>query len=296
MQWHSGLQLRVTRGNQSGLVVPLRERAYVLGRAISHEDVAPGRLYFHDPSVALVQALMRWDDGTHQYLVSHETDRSRSWISGIPLARGTPRRLRAGSRVKLGNLTMVIESLQDPPVSIRSQNEVVPDPDMPEWEEGMVVQPPRSPAPYSEIEAEPEQASTVEVAPEEAPPALISNGVDVTWFKTKTYQLREGERVEGPIAEFFPDGQLKRLSIFHRGKLSSVHNQLLLEHGAQVGRVISHVAECAYCDGIESITTNFEGDIDYSEEEITWEAWVRKWIDQICRGEAVCFLPESSAG
>ncbi|MFN8612801.1 MAG: FHA domain-containing protein [Vulcanimicrobiota bacterium] len=275
--WESGLQLRVVKGNQQGLVVPLRDRNYVLGRAISHEDVRPGRIFFHDPSVALVQAVLRWDEKTAVYVICHETGQSKSWVSGLPLARGTPRAVKSGSRLKLGKLVAVLEPLQAPEPSLRQNSSQEPEPSLATWTPPVV--PPV-------VEPEPVSAQPVVARPEPS-----HNGVDPGLVPQQACkEAREGDRLEGPVAEFFPDGQLKQLGTYSRGKLSSTHNHLLLEHGKQVGRVKSDFNECSYSEGVEAVTTMLDDDIDYFEEETSWEVWVGKWIDQICSGQTVTVI------
>ena len=280
--WTSGLQIRVAGGAQQGLVVPLNERSYVLGRAISHENVAPGRLFFHDHTVSLIQAILRWDDAHQVYLISHETEKSGSSISGLPLARGTPRPLPRGSRLKIGKLVLLVENAENhtpvaPPTPAPSEP-----PAMPTWQSESGERP--APIPVEAIPVEVMEAATP-----------WDGKVDHSWFKTKVYKLRREDRLDGPVAEFFPDGQLKRLGIYHRDELSTTHNQLLLEHGIPVGRVVSDFTDCTYADGVEKVLTQFEGDVDVFEEKIAWQAWVTKWIDLICGRSTVSALPDELA-
>lgn len=268
----TGLQIRVLRGNQQGRVYPLDERAYVLGRAISHEEVGPGRLYFHDPTVASVQAIMRWNEVRGHYVITHETSQSRTWIAGLPLTRGAPRDLKPGLRLKIGNMVLVLEHQSLSPKAPQFKEVLAVEPVMPAW---------APPQPKSLDEPLP--------LPEPAAPARPVDQVDRSWLPKRTYQVREGEVLDGPVAEFFPDGQLKSLCLYVRGKQSNTHHQLLLEHGIPLGRVLTDVSECIFSGGIESVVTQFEGDVDYFESEIAWEIWVRKWIRQIC-GKSVVNL------
>lgn len=269
----TGLQIRILRGNQQGLVVSLCERNYVLGRAVSHEDVGPGRLYFHDPSVASVQAIMRWNEFAGHYVISHETNQSNTWIAGLPVTRGTPRDLRAGSRLKMGNLVAVLErqTRLPEPITAPPVLETEP-PGMALWAPARAAAQPTPPS------SEPE------------PPVAVDRPehfVDISWLTTRTYKVREGEVLHGPVAEFFADGQLKRLSFYVQGKLSQTHHQLLLEHGSAVGRVVTDVSECVFSGGQESVITNLDGEVDFFESEAVWDEWVRKWIRQICGSSAV---------
>ena len=265
--------MRIVRGNQSGLVIPLKERSYLLGRAISHEDVGPGRIYFHDPTVALLQARLRWDETLQEYVVSQETSSSRSSVSGLPLTRGATLSLRRGSRLKLGNLILLIEDANDaaPKVAPERPPEATPQPEPP------------PPAPLESSEDTVEAVPLVQVD--------ASERVDASWFRVKMYTLRPTDVLHGPVAEFFGDGQLKRLAVYHQGIVSTSHNQLLLEQRAPAGRVFSDFSECVYSGGQETVMTNIDGEIDLFEEEVEWRAWVQKWIDQICGNQAVSVLP-----
>ncbi|MBX3166632.1 MAG: FHA domain-containing protein [Candidatus Eremiobacteraeota bacterium] len=257
----TGLQIRVLRGNQQGRIYPLDERSYVLGRAISHEEVGPGRLYFHDPTVASVQAIMRWNEARGHYVITHETSQSRTWIAGLPLTRGAPRDLKPGLRLKIGNMVLVLERQSLSPKGPTPTAVAEADPLIPAWT-------PPQPAP--------------ELEPEAISPTRPADHVDKSWLPKRTYQVREGEILDGPVAEFFPDGQLKSLCLYVRGKQSHTHHHLVLEQGVQLGRVVTDVSECVFSGGIESVMTQFEGEVDYFESEVSWEVWVRKWIQQIC--------------
>lgn len=272
MRVDTGLQIRVLRGNQQGLVVSLSEQAYVLGRAVSHEDVGPGRLYFHDPTVASVQAIMRWDEARGHYLISHETNQSRSWIAGLPLLRGTPRNLKPGGRLKMGKLLLVMERRPEPAKMAPSEvTTILEAPAMALWTA-------KKSEPKPEPRDELARVATVARSP---------HYVDCSWFTGRTYAVREGEVLHGPVAEFFEDGQLKKLSTYAGGKLSHTHHQLLLEHDRPVGRVVSDVSECLFSGGVESVVTQVDGEVDFFESETSWDVWVRKWIGHICAGATV---------
>lgn len=271
----SGYQLRILKGNQPGLVLPLTEPEYVLGRAISHQDVAKGRLYFHDQSVCLMQARLHWDEAARCYWVSHESSKGKSWVSGLPLQRGSRLALRPGSRLKMGRLVLVMEKV--PEARPQSADSPSPNPDLPCWKE---TQEPTAPVSVEE------SGEFVAVLP--PPPA---SHVDESWFEGRTYQMRAGETPHGPVAEFFENGQLKRLAYYHHGTLSTAHNQLLLELGVELGRVVCDVSECTYCEGQEMVMTEVDGEIDFFEEVMPWETWVRKWLAQISGKQTVSLMP-----
>jgi hypothetical protein len=274
--------LRVVRGNQAGLVIPLQERAYLMGRAISHQDVGPGRLYFHDPSVALIQARLLWDENGQDYVICQETNSSRSSVSGLPLTRGAKLRLRSGSRVKLGSLVVVVESLSGRQETAPDLSHQAPTPQMATWS--------------AESADSGEDSSVAVAAPPDVPEtpdlAQTSYRVDVDWFPVKVYPLRANDALHGPVAEFFPNGHLKRLAVYHQGQVSTAHNQMWLEEGAPLGRVVSDFCECVYAEGQETVMTQVDGEVDFFEEEIAWEAWVKKWLQQICANHTVSAMPQ----
>jgi hypothetical protein len=276
MSWSSGFQFRILKGNQPGLTLPLNQTQYILGRAISHQDVAPGRLYFQDQSVALVQAKLQWDKFQEFYRVSHESGQAKSWVSGLPLVKGAPLPLKPGSKLKLGKLVLILEKDPGAPSPPPESPEVIPE--LPLWKEQPVTPVPER--------AAPEESGEFVLLP----PAPPESKVDASWFSGRTYSYRDGEMLHGPVAEFFENGQLKRLSIYQRGQLSNSHHQLLLEYGLEVGRVVSNLSECTFSQGLEMVITELEGEVDFFEEPAEWESWVRKWLKQICANQTVIFL------
>lgn len=253
MTWSSGLQLRVLRGNHQGLILPLQERHYLIGRAIDHHNSGPGRLFFHEPSVALVQAMLRWDEHSQGYCLQIESSAGLNSVSGIPLPAGVPRPVRCGSRLRMGNLVLALESIG-----------------------GKAL-----PVPKVEVELE-LPPPTPEPAPTQSP--------DLSHFH-KTYQPRPGETIDGPLASFHPDGSLKSLCIYRRGKLSTTHARLDLEQGQQIGRVTAHDTECSFSQGMETVLIQFEGEVDFSQTPCSWETWVARWVGLICAGSIVNLEP-----
>lgn len=116
--------------------------------------------------------------------------------------------------------------------------------------------------------------------------------VDKSWLVTGLSLAYANEVLDGPVAEFYPDDQLKRLSRYHDGKPSTVHNSLELEHCLPRARVVGEGVLCTFTDGIEEVHLVFDDDIEFIREPADWEQWVRKWIVQICGGERVTLLDQ----
>lgn len=117
--------------------------------------------------------------------------------------------------------------------------------------------------------------------------------VDRQWLTTGLSLAHANEVLHGPTAEFYPDGQIRRLSVYYDGKPSTVHNYLELERGIPRGRVIGEGVLCTFDYGLEEIHLVFEGEVEFSSEPAQWEDWVRRWIMQICAGQRVNILPDN---
>lgn len=298
MGWTSGLQLRILRGNHQGLVFPLKERQYLIGRAVDHQNAGPGRLFFHEPSVALVQAMLRWDEADQSYVLQIETSRGVNSISGIPLPCGVPRRVQSGSRLRMGDLVLALEKVGGKPIRLpKVEAELLPSmPLMGEKPPPPVVgeEPAVAPAEPEAPKTKPKLKARTKPKEKEADKASEKVALDTSRFRNRTYEPRPGEPLDGPVAEFFSDGSLKSLSIYRRGKLSETHARLLLEQGQEIGRVITHDSECSFSQGMETVLIQFEGEVDFSQTPTEWETWVSRWISLICAGSVVNLLRADS--
>lgn len=128
---------------------------------------------------------------------------------------------------------------------------------------------------------------------------------DYTWSKpdeswlpaASNFTARPHEVLNGPVAEFYPDGQLWKLSTYYDDVVSRSHHQLELELGRPSATVRCDGVICRFKDGIEEVEFSFEGEKDFLRENAAWEEWVRKWINQITAGKSVLlFFPEEFAG
>lgn len=110
--------------------------------------------------------------------------------------------------------------------------------------------------------------------------------VDESWLPG-SYRLREHEVVHGPLAEFYPDGQLHRLSRYCEGRMSLSHNRLVLAHGIAKATVLCDGIEIAFENGVEEVCIDLNGDFDFFRNSAKWDDWVRNWIAHITAGSRV---------
>ncbi|MBN9416112.1 hypothetical protein ABS71_06260 [bacterium SCN 62-11] len=121
MAWNSGYQLRILKGNQQGLVVPLTEQVYILGRATSQGETAPGYMFFYEPTVSRVHAELRWNEKKKSYLVHHQSKTNPTLVEGLPVDKKSPRPLEKGHKIQMGYLVLEVEpATEQSQVAIRN--------------------------------------------------------------------------------------------------------------------------------------------------------------------------------
>lgn len=111
MAWASPFQLRIIKGNQQGLVIPLIEQVYILGRATSQGETAPGYMFFYEPTVSRVHAELRWNEKKKSYFVHHQSKTNPTLVEGVPVDKKTPRQLEKGQKIQMGYLVLELEPL-----------------------------------------------------------------------------------------------------------------------------------------------------------------------------------------
>lgn len=111
MAWSSGFQLRIVKGNQQGLVVPLTEQVYILGRATTQGETAPGYMFFYEPTVSRVHAELRWNEKKKSYFVHHQSKTNPTLVEGVPVDKKSPRPLEKGHKIQMGYLVLEVELL-----------------------------------------------------------------------------------------------------------------------------------------------------------------------------------------
>lgn len=122
MPWSSGYQLRILKGNQQGLVIPLTEQTYILGRATSQGETAAGYMFFYEPTVSRVHAELRWNEKKKVYLVHHQSKTNPTLVEGVPVDKKTPRAVEKGHKIQMGYLVLEMEPLSNSAKYIEPKN------------------------------------------------------------------------------------------------------------------------------------------------------------------------------
>ena len=110
--------------------------------------------------------------------------------------------------------------------------------------------------------------------------------VDESWFG-EFYWALAGETLHGPLAEFYGDGQLRKLSWYIQGRPSESHNRLELLPGVPEAEVISQGCCCHFYYGWEEVWLFIDDEPENMAEPAFWNDWIRKWIAQISAGQKV---------
>ncbi|MBS2035312.1 FHA domain-containing protein [bacterium] len=126
MAWNSGYQLRILKGNQQGMVVPLTEQVYILGRATSQGETAPGYMFFYEPTVSRVHAELRWNEKKKSYFVHHQSKTNPTLVEGLPVDKKTPRPLEKGHKIQMGYLVLEVEPASETPAAPVSRSGSTP--------------------------------------------------------------------------------------------------------------------------------------------------------------------------
>lgn len=106
MAWTSGLQIRVTSGNDTGRVIPLNAPEITLGRAVESSENSPSWVLFTEPTVSRIHALLQWSEEHRAYLLHHRSRTNPTLVNGAPIDIHL---LSFGECVGLGLLEFVIE-------------------------------------------------------------------------------------------------------------------------------------------------------------------------------------------
>ena len=106
MAWSSGLQLRVTAGNDEGRVVLLNSPEITLGRAVETSESSPGWVLFSEPTVSRIHALLQWDDENQCYVLQHRSRTNPTLVRGMPVDSYP---LHLNEKVSLGLLEFQLE-------------------------------------------------------------------------------------------------------------------------------------------------------------------------------------------
>jgi pSer/pThr/pTyr-binding forkhead associated (FHA) protein len=110
MSWSSGLCLKIVRGQQQGLVLPLLSRSVMLGRATSQGESAEGFLFFYEATVSRQHAELCWDDRKKSYVLHQRSQTNKTLVNNFPVESKTPRPLAPGDTIQMGLLIVSLES------------------------------------------------------------------------------------------------------------------------------------------------------------------------------------------
>ncbi len=158
MAFDSGLQLRVIEGKNKGRVVALEHDQITLGRAAKKSERAPKMIFFNEPTVSRIHAVLKWQKRKKRYLLEHKSRTNPTLVDGTPVEK---KLLDLGSTIQMGLLVVCLEKA-DAPSSSRSSSKR-------SGRLGQAVQKPKKP-PTSVVGPILEALSEVERQRKEPPP------------------------------------------------------------------------------------------------------------------------------
>lgn len=109
MSWTSGLQLKVVEGQERGRTIRLDHPEVTLGRAQTKGERAPGWIFFHEPTVSRVHAILSWDDSRKVYVLNHRSKTNASLVNGSPVDHHP---ITIGTRLQLGLLVLEMQNAE----------------------------------------------------------------------------------------------------------------------------------------------------------------------------------------
>ncbi len=109
MSWTSGLQLKVVEGQERGRTIRLDHPEVTLGRAQTKGERAPGWIFFNEPTVSRVHAILSWDDSRKHYILNHRSKTNASLVNGSPVDHHP---ITIGTRLQLGLLVLEMQSAE----------------------------------------------------------------------------------------------------------------------------------------------------------------------------------------
>ncbi|MBI3927360.1 MAG: FHA domain-containing protein [Armatimonadetes bacterium] len=103
MAWSSGLALRIIEGQNTGQVVELDHPEITIGRALKKGESAPGWVFFAEPTVSRVHAVLSWNDRKRRYTLRHRSKTNPTMVDGNPVER---KLLEPGCTIQMGLLVV----------------------------------------------------------------------------------------------------------------------------------------------------------------------------------------------
>lgn len=118
MAWSSGLQLRVIEGKNRGRTIELDQQEYCLGRAATPNEAAEGHIFFQEPTVSRVHALLTWHARKKKYLIQHKSRTNPTRVNGKDADK---KLLDVGCTVQMGLLVLRLEKAEPKKTKPRSR-------------------------------------------------------------------------------------------------------------------------------------------------------------------------------
>ncbi len=109
----SGLRLRVVEGGYHTEYHPLERALISIGRSTPETVASASYLTFPEPTVSRLHAVLTWEAGAKAYLVHHRSQTNPTVLNSAVL--NGPVLLKAGDRITLGRLVLLVEPDQEAP-------------------------------------------------------------------------------------------------------------------------------------------------------------------------------------
>lgn len=108
----SGLRLRVLEGGYHSQHHPLERALISIGRSTPETVASASYLTFPEPTVSRLHAVLTWEAGARAYLLHHRSQTNPTVLNSAVL--NGPVLLKAGDRITLGRLVLLVEADQEP--------------------------------------------------------------------------------------------------------------------------------------------------------------------------------------
>ncbi len=109
----SGLRLRVVEGGFHSQVHRLERALISLGRSTPDSVSQASYITFPEPTVSRLHAVLTWESGAKAYLLHHRSQTNPTVLNNVVITG--PSLLKAGDRITLGRLVLLVEADTDEP-------------------------------------------------------------------------------------------------------------------------------------------------------------------------------------
>jgi hypothetical protein len=107
----SGLRMRVVEGAFHTELHRLERALISLGRTTPETASSPAYITFPEPTVSRLHAVLTWETGAKAYLLHHRSQTNPTVLNNVVISG--PQLLKAGDRITLGRLVLVLEPEPD---------------------------------------------------------------------------------------------------------------------------------------------------------------------------------------